>query len=319
MKWEAQDLMGINKDYLSPYERLRKEELLGMAYLKSCHDHVISNGFSYIASFDGRHRSGKSVTAITFAYLWDYSFWDNFEKRIVQDHNEFIEAISSIAKNKIKGGCVIVDEAGISLSASDWYEKWMKTVTQMVQMFGMWCPVVLFVAPVKDFVDSRLRKMFHAYYKVTRTNKVCTYVTPYRVKFNSVLGKFFYKKPVMHVDGEKITIKRLQLGVPPDFILERYQNMEQVRKEDIFKNLIDDLKKSETISKRKKQIDIDEVIKDVLNEYRIFESKNSKSTNIILDATKIRFNKRITNSEASYVKSEVEGILNKKILEKVEK
>lgn len=318
MNWKAQDLMGIEKDFLSPYEQLQREELLAMAYLKTCHDNVISNGFSYLASFDGRHRSGKSMAAITFAYLWDSTFWPNFEKRLVQDHNEFIDAVSILAKHRIKGGCIIVDEAGVSLSSSDWYEKWMKTITQMVQMFGMWCPVILFVAPVKDFVDSRLRRMFHAYYKVSRSNRMYSNIYPYRVKFNSILGKYFYPRPTLNIDGQQIVLKRIRMTIPPDFILERYQNLEESRKTKMFDRLVDDLKKSETIKERKMTIDLDEVVRYVVTNFRAFESKNSKPTNIILDEIRIKYNRHIGASEARYVKSEAEKMLNQKFAERRE-
>ncbi len=145
LKWEAEAYMSYEPlDDVS--FQLRQEQLLTLAYFKHLRDHVIKKGFSFMASFDGRHRSAKSTTAATLGCLWDDSFERQFESRIVQDHIEFMDAIERIAKQNIQGGVIMVDEAGISMASTDWYENFMKTITKTMQMFGYLYPVVLFVA-----------------------------------------------------------------------------------------------------------------------------------------------------------------------------
>lgn len=260
------------------------------------------------------HNSGKSLGASTFAYLWDPTFWPRFENRIVQDHKDFINEIEIIAKEGIKGGVIIVDEAGIAMSATDWYERWMKTITQMVQMFGYLCPVVLFVAPVKDFVDSRLRKMFHAYYKVERYTNEETTITPYHVKYNTVLNKWFYRKPIVNLAGQRITLRRIKLTCPPPFILDRYKNLEVQRKNDLFDRFLGEMKRSE-IKEQKETVDIEKVIDYICKNYKLYENRRSKPTEILLDPNKIEFGFKITNRQALYIKNEAERKLADKLRE----
>jgi len=309
--WAINSFMGIGDDFVDEDFIVRQEELLAMAYIKSCRDNVISKGFSFLGSIDGRHRSGKSITAATLGYMWDSTFWKYFESRIIQDHKEFIDAVDKLEKNKIKGGVIMVDEAGIVMSSADWYEKWMKTITQMVQMFGYLCPVVLFVAPVKDFVDSRLRRMFHAYYKINRYTMQETTITPYNLKYNTIANKWFYKKPVIDINGQQITLNRIRLSKPPDFLLERYKNLELQRKSRMFDKFIADIHRGE-IRETKKEFNIDAAIDRVIENHKIYASKRSKPTDIILDQTKIEFSFNTTNRKAKYIKNEAERKLTDK-------
>jgi hypothetical protein len=304
-KWEADNFMGVEPEFDTPSFRLRQAELLGIAYFKHQRDYVIKKRFSFLGSFDGRHRSGKSITAACFGYLWDDTFVKYFENRIVQDHHEFIDAIDKIASSGVKGAVIMVDEAGVAMSSADWYERWLKTIVKMVQMFGYLYPVVLFVAPVKDFVDSRLRRMFHAYYKMERYTLENTTITPYDLKYNTVRQKFFYKKPVIRLGTQEIVLRRIIMGRPPDEILERYGTLEQARKKVMFNNFIEEMKR-EDIKEVKETVNLDNVIDHVANKYQLYESKRSKPDNIMLDENKIEFGFKIPNRMAKYVKGKAE-------------
>lgn len=305
MEWENGAMMCHKTLYDSPYFRLKQNELMGIAYLKSERDHVVGKKFSLLASLDGRHRAGKSVTAATLAYLWDSTFWDFFENRIVQDHQAFMDALESLAKAKIEGGVIVVDEAGVSMGSSDWYERWMKVLTDTVQMFGYLYPVVLFVAPVKDFVDSRLRKMFHVYYKVARYDNNSTTITPYNVKYNTINNKWFYKKPVIRLGGQEIQMRRLRIMKPPEFILTRYRNLELSRKSVMLDKFMAEMRRSEA-KEVKKERNIAKVIDFVAANHRLFESKRSKPQDVILDENTIEYNQEIPHRLAKYVKNEAE-------------
>jgi hypothetical protein len=305
MEWEN-EAMVCHKTLLdSPYFRLKQNELMGIAYLKSERDHVVGKKFSLLASFDGRHRAGKSLTAATVGYLWDSTFWDNFENRIVQDHQSFMNALEYLAKSKIEGGVIVVDEAGVSMGSSDWYERWMKVLTDTVQMFGYLYPVVLFVAPVKDFVDSRLRKMFHVYYKVARYDNDSTTITPYNVKYNTINNKWFYKKPVIRIGGQEIQMRRLRITKPPAFLVDRYRNLELSRKSVMLDKFMGEMRRSES-KDVKKERNIGKVIDFVERNYKLFESKRSKPQEIVLDENTIEYNQEIPHRLAKYVKTEVE-------------
>ena len=84
---------------------------IGLGYLRSLWREIHINKKSILASFDGRHRSGKSLTATTWGALLDPTFYPNMENRIVHDAESFLEVYrSEIAKKGIKGAVVIIDE-----------------------------------------------------------------------------------------------------------------------------------------------------------------------------------------------------------------
>ncbi len=305
------------KLYESPYMRFKQEELLAVSYIKSLRSHVIEKKFSFMGSFDGRHRSAKSVTAATFGYLWDESFWKYFESRIVQDHHEFMNAMDGIVKQKIYGGVIIVDEAGVSMASTDWYERWMKTLTKTIQMFGMYLPVVLFVAPVKDFVDSRLRKMFHAYYKMDRYNTKETTITPYNLRYNPIKNKWFYRKPIVRIGGQEIVLSRIRFGKPPDEICDRYTALETGRKAVMFEHFMDEMKRSD-VKEMREEVDPNRLIEKVVENYQIYQAKRSKPNDIILDENLLEYGLRIRNRMAKYVKLEAERKIRDKQKETAE-
>lgn len=279
---------------LDPGEReivelpISQQELLGLAYLKHKRDQVVKTGLSFLGSFDGRHRSGKSLAAATFAYLWDPTFYPNFESRLVRDHREFLDAWEVIARNNIQGAVVQVDEAGVSMASADWYEAWLKSITKMVQMFGYLHPIVLFVAPVKDFVDSRLRKMFQGYYRIRRHTNECSYVYPYDVEFNTIRNKWFYRKPVIRVLDQTVVLRRIILGRPPDFLVDRYVAFENKHKPRQLEEFRQDLRKSEAM-KQKTEVDLNKTVDYVVENYAQFTTERSKPDNVILDKNMIAY------------------------------
>jgi len=300
--WKAGDYMAVQGVKPLP---LSTPELLTLSYLKHTRDHVVRNGFSYLGSFAGRHRSGKSIAATTFGYLWDTTFYKNMESRFVQDHKEFIDVIDGFASQNLKGGVIVVDEAGVSMASSDWYEVWMKSVAKMVQMFGYLHPIVLFVAPMKDFVDSRLRKMFHAYYELDRYNNNYSVISPYEMKYSTIRSKYYHKKPIITINNQEIQLRRIMWGKPPQHILDRYANIEQSRKPELLENFKADISRSE-VKDQKKEVDLDKTIGFVVKNYKLYESKRSKPDDVILDENKIEFGHRIPQRMAKYIKGEAQ-------------
>lgn len=293
-------------------QRLKQPQRIFIGYLMHLYNQIHNLGFSLLASFDGRHRSGKSITAITWASLLDSSFLKYMERRLPTEPKEFVDLYENdIAKFNRKGAVVVVDEAGISFASSDWYEKWIKTVAKMVQMFGYLRPVVFFVAPVKDFVDARLRKMFHTYYKVKRYTNTETTITPYHLKYSTLHKKTIYKKPVINFTDQKVVIRRLIMGKPPQWLIDRYAELEINRKNEMLKKFAEELRKQE-IKEKRQEVSIEELINQVVKDWQFFASKRSKPERIILDSTAIQLAFKTTNRLAQYIKRKAEEQLNKK-------
>lgn len=299
-KWKTSGYVTYPEEASAIKLPISQEELIGLAFVRHKRNEVVRAGLSFLGSFDGRHRSGKSLAAATFAYLWDPTFYPNFNARIVRDHREFFDAWENVAKCGIDGAVVQVDEAGVSMASSDWYETWLKHITKMVQMFGYLHPVVLFVAPIKDFVDSRLRKMFQGYFKVRRYNSEYSCIYPYDVEFNTIRNKWFYRKPKIRIMDQERYITRIILSRPPDFLIDSYVKFELSNKPRMIQELQDDLKKADA-NKQKHEVDINKTIEFVCANYKLFESEKSKPDNVILSAVHVSFYFKVPIRTAQYI------------------
>ncbi len=160
-------------------------------------------------------------------------------------------------------------------------------------------------------MDSRIRKMFHAYYKMERYNNENTTITPYNLKYNAILNKWFYKKPVLRIGGQEIVLRRIRFGKPPQFILDRYRNLEVQRKQQMMERFMQDIRRQE-IQEVKKAVNIDEVINTVASKYQLYESKRSRPHDVVFDDIKIKFGFKVSTQEAKYIKGEAERIIREK-------
>ena len=284
---------------------MSREQLLGLAWLKHRTDHVIQKGFSELMSMDGRHRSGKSIYAVVDSWLGDDTFERSLENRLVSDYHGFFDVMERIERDKIDGAMVNVEEAGVTMSSDDWYEAWMKTLTKMTQMFGYLHPRIKFVAPVKDFVHSRLRKMFHIYVKVERFDNNESILYPYDVKYNTIKQKVFYRKPRVRIGGEESILRRIIFAKPPDFIIKRYSNFEQQMKPEMMREFLEEMKKGD-VKNMKEEVDLDRLIEFVVKNYKLYEAKTSKPNKVVLNVNKISFGHKIGERQALYVKDEGE-------------
>lgn len=303
--WKASDFLACEEVNLYP---LTTPEMLALAYIKHKRDYVMRGGFSLLNNFAGRHRAGKSIFSACMGSLWDSDFLMNMEARIVQDHKEFLDLIERFDSHHIRGGVIMVDEAGVSMGSSDWFENWMKALTKTVQTFGYLHPVVNFVAPVRDFIDSRLRRMSHTYIEMSRYNNEYSVATPYDMKYSTIRNKYYYAKPIIKMDGRRIRLRRILFSMPPASFMERYANIEQARKPEMMASLRSDLAKSE-IKKQKDEVDLEKVVAMVAKNYTLYESKRSKPDAIILDENKIEFGHKVPQRLAKYIKGQAEGLL----------
>jgi hypothetical protein len=293
---------------------LSYQEILALAYLKRKREEVIEQKFSWICAFDGRHRSGKSITAITLATIFDKTFWPNMENRIVYDPDEIIEQFDVIAKNNIHGAVIIIDEAGAALAGTDWYERVQKSIVKTIQIFGRWHPIIFLVAPSRDFIASGIRRMFHSAFKIQRPNNNETWIIAREITWHDGLKKPFYRRPVINLFNQKITMDKIIMTIPPKEILERYEEIEKVRKEKLQQKFKEESKYNK-LKQQQEVVDDESNIKFIMDNKMLFESKSSRPDQPTIDETEIRFRLKMTPSRAKWYKREVERRLQKKVSE----
>ena len=207
------------------------------AYLRDIYRNVHIKKFSFLATVTGRHRTGKSVSAVALGDLLDPTFYENLEERVVYTPYDFSIAIQNIANSKPKtiGGVVVWDEANLGLSSRDWYTQANKHINFTVQAFGYIRPIVLFVTQDVTFIDSQPRKLFHAFMEVNRTNNQYCNIRPFFVSINKRSGKMFYSYPRMKMGrnrggGRILKMKPLRLLEPPKNLMDRYEKHSIKRK-----------------------------------------------------------------------------------------
>jgi ABC-type dipeptide/oligopeptide/nickel transport system ATPase component len=103
----------------NPYILTINPEQLATLYLRHIHKRVHDLHFNYLGIVTGKHRCGKSLMAVSFCHALDPTFTDNIEERVVFYANDFMKALQRLKNQKIKGGCVVFDEAGVGFGSRD--------------------------------------------------------------------------------------------------------------------------------------------------------------------------------------------------------
>ena len=318
-KWQA-SAFTFDGDYnATALTSRRLEELLALAYLKSVRRTVVSTGLSYLASFSGRHRSGKSVTACTWAHLWDHTFWNYFETRVVQSPQDFVRAMEIVIKDNTKGAAFVVDEAGATMASSDWYEKWIRALQKTLQICGMLKPMILFVAPSRDFIVSGMRKLIVAEHYLERHHTDYTTIKAYHVKYSSIKHDYYYKKPMVKIADTTYQLNRIHQHAPPEWFLERYKNHTEPKKVDMMTAFSDVVKASVAEKDQDTEPDYEGLIEDVFQKKDIFFSRTSKDGYMRIDQAALEIHYKLRPKFAKYIKDRVERRIRESVDENNEK
>lgn len=287
--------------------------ILALAYFKNIRRHVVKLGFTNLTSVDGRHRSGKSLAAILISYLLDPTFFPNFDKRVVSNPEEYINAVISIRDKNIKGACIVVDEAGVSMASADFYEDFMKTITKMIQMYGYLCIQTFFCAPNKDFVDSRIRKMFHNYYRVERfSNEYCV-IFPYSLKYSSMFRKWKHKAPIINFQGEKIVLNRIKIMKPPEFLIKKYKEFSDAHKDKMLNDFMMELH-NQKMQAARRIVNIEDLLKNVINDPKPYLKTTCAEGEYYFDEDRIAHNLKIKAKLAKSIRFDAESYFQKQAL-----
>lgn len=229
--------------FLNPqFFKVPDPNALGEAFLRRIWQMVHDKNFSYLCTFTGRHRVGKSLSACAFSYLLDPTFWDNFEERVCYTPEQFMTAVDNLRQNKIIGGAIVLDEANIGIPSREWYNISNKSINYAIQAFGYLRPIVSFVCQDITFIDSQPRKLFHAFFEVTRANNRYSEILPFNIDINKRTGKMYFVYPRFHGTtgsgrGTKIIVNRLKFAKPPDWFIERYETHSQKMKEGLISQM----------------------------------------------------------------------------------
>lgn len=281
--------------------------MLALGYLRNKRARVWRTKKSWIASFEGGHREGKSFAAQLFGAILDDTFLKDLDGRIVHGHKMFKDKVKEFDAKKIYGGVIVADEAGVvgNFSSAEWQKEWMAAINSIMQMFGYLHPIILFIAPDRAFIDPKTRRMFHTLHRVSRPNNEYSVIKSYNLKWNQMKHKWDEINPVIRIGNTKIKMKHLIIRNYPQDLAKRYQELEQIRKPIMLEDLDQRITASQ-ITEAKKTYDNDALADVVYNELFKYISKRSKPGHTIVDPVLVKVGLGVPMDNAKYIKTLVE-------------
>lgn len=270
------------------------------------------DNFSLLITFYGQHRVGKSNAAVSFCYILDPTFEENMEKRIVYTSKDLILAFKELRAKGIKGGGIIIDEAGSGdLSNTRWFEELAKTVSAELQAVGYLNPLICFVTQSFSFINTTARKLSQGVFEVSRTNNTFSKIKPFWVENSPWSVNSFHRYPLFcesrgGVASNVYKINKIKIGLPPQGILDRYVAHSQMFKD----NLLDhseEMIRMDEFNKDKKRVlvtGIEAIVHEVVvnkDDYMSFSKKKGIAT--YLNENIIRHKHGLTMKDAKLVKA----------------
>ena len=209
--------LSLNSD-LDLFEEI-DSKLLGMLYLRHIYRRVHQYRFNFLGMITGKHRTGKSLSAVSISHLLDPTFEKNLEDRIVYYPDDFMAALQKIKQKDIIGGAIVWDEAGVGIPAREWYDISNKSISMTLQVFGRYRPVVFFVTPDVTYIDSQARKLFHGFYELSRFKTEYASMKAFDVRYNKRNTKVYYVYSRFHlkhdgVYGTNLILKKINVKPP---------------------------------------------------------------------------------------------------------
>jgi hypothetical protein len=293
-------------------------KLIATLYLRHIYRRIHNYKFNFLGMITGKHRTGKSLTSLSFAHCLDPTFDKNLEDRVVYYPNDFMTALQKIKMQGIVGGAIIWDEAGVGIPAREWYDISNKSISMTLQVFGRYRPIVFFVTPDVSYIDSQARKLFHGFYELSRFKTEYATARCFDVRYNKRNGKVYYVYSRFHMKydgayGTELILKKLHLKPPLAELEDKYEIHSKIFKDRILEQMKERTTKFDEGNVNVKKLTMDEIVKILVekkNDSR-FLAKRSTPENIQFDNNTIRFEFDIPAGVASHIKRKAEFEVNK--------
>lgn len=165
--------------------------------IQEIRDRLYKKNQNWLSIICGATGSGKSYSALKFATEIDPEFTvSTVRERVVFTPQQFMALLNSGTLKE--GSCIIWDEAGVGIPAREWQSISNKLINYITQTFRTDNLAVIFTTPSFEFVDTNLRKLFHAYIEtmhIDRYHNVCI-VKYKKLQYNPWMKKSYAKYPI---------------------------------------------------------------------------------------------------------------------------
>ena len=287
------------------------------AYFNRLYRKLHVDNFSLLITFYGRHRVGKSVGAVSFAYILDPTFEENLETRVVYTGKDIVNAFNEIKKKKIKGGAVVIDEAGSTeISNQRWYEESAKLVNAELQAIGYLNPFIAFVTQSFSFINTTARKLSQGVFEVNRNTNQYSNIKPFWIDNNPWVSSTYRKYPIFcerrnNVVSNVFKINNIKIGLPPEDVFKRYRHHSEAFKDNLLKSSIEELETMDLLKQQKSVFvtGIDAIVTEVLTNIDNYTTTSHLGTTVKDEV--IKHKHELTWRDAKLVKALVEQKMKK--------
>lgn len=270
--------------------------------------------FSLLITFWGKHRVGKSLTAVTIAHILDETFLPNLEERVVYSGKALVSAFKKIREEKIRGGAVVIDEAGSGeLSSQRWYEEAAKIINAELQAVGFLNPYVGFVTQNFSFINTTARRLSQGVYEVNRSNNDFSIVRPFWVSENPWSSNIYHKYPIFCEKRNKVVsnlfkINNIKIRLPPLELRSRYEIHSQAYKDWLLKQSEEDMDVLDTLRYQRKAMvtGIEEIVNEVIDNMDDYSTIGKDGNNRIDEGIIKHKHEELTWRDAKTVKALVQ-------------
>lgn len=276
---------------------------LANLFLARIKTRLLVNNQNWLSICCGDTGSGKSYSAMTMAKAISPRFNVN---NVVFTPEDFLKRITDRA-NLRKGDVIIFDEAGVGMSARDWYSIQNKLLGNVLQTFRILNIGVIFTTPNLGFIDLQARKLFHNYFETECIDreKEITYLKCYDIEHNSMIDKTYYKKPIFDIEGKFVKMEYLGLPKPYEELVEAYESKKANYTHELNDSALRIIQQLSEKPKEKKPIDIQKVKDDIIsNKDKYLKEYNRRK---YIDTDLIRHDFRLSRSQAKNIKKRVEN------------
>ena len=272
-------------------------------FFKAIRSRILFQNKNWLAIITGETGSGKSYSALSMAKMISNKI------HVVFNALEFMELLNS---DKIeKGSVIIFDEAGVGMSAREWYSQQNKLLGSVLQTFRNMNLAVIFTTPDLSFIDVQARKLFHCYFETCRIDrdKNLAILKPFMISSDGRSGKTYYKFPIIYKGGYKNIIERLSFKKPDDKIIKYYEGLKTTYTTELNRKALEELRESKVNHKEAKET----MTKSNLLKAEQTILKNKKAYikkyrgREFIDANLIRGNFGLSINESKSIKSKVEN------------
>jgi len=302
-----------NPDY---YEEL-SPHLISTLYLRHIFNRIHEFKFNFLGMITGKHRTGKSLSALSMCHILDKTFEKSLEERVVYYPNDFMTALHKIKQRNIIGGAIVWDEAGVGIPAREWYDISNKSISMTLQVFGRYRPIVFFVTPDVTYIDSQARKLFHGFYEMSRINNRYAIAKCFDVRYNKRNTKVFYVYSRFHMKhdgayGTNLIMKKLNIKPPLSEIEDRYEVHSKSFKDVILEQMGERTSKFRDDTLDAKKMTWEQIIETLVKqkEEKKYLSRKSTPDNVIFDANAICFDFDVPVRTAAHIKRRAEILVN---------